>query len=120
MTLRSETPPPPANLPADPPPDSDAPTTAQLKGDIDSGRTGDKVPVFDPALSPLGTDDEAAGRPPGTRRVALARRFETLERWIKGSRRSSAAHANADGFPVVFVGFIAVVALIFIGALSML
>jgi hypothetical protein len=40
MTLRSETPPPPANLPCDPPPDSDTPTAAQLKADIDSGGYG--------------------------------------------------------------------------------
>lgn len=33
----------------------------QLRDDIDSGRTGDKVPVADPAAAPLGSDDEAAG-----------------------------------------------------------
>jgi hypothetical protein len=38
-------------------------TSAQLKGDINSGRTGDKVPAFDPAAAPLGTDEEAAGTP---------------------------------------------------------
>jgi GTPase len=37
-------------------------TTAQLRRDIESGGTGDKVPVLDPAASPLGTDAEAAGR----------------------------------------------------------
>ena len=36
-------------------------TVAQLRDDIDSGRTGDKIGGFDPAASPLGTDDEAAG-----------------------------------------------------------
>ena len=35
--------------------------SAQAKGAIDSGRTGDKVPGFDPAAAPLGTDDEAGG-----------------------------------------------------------
>lgn len=34
---------------------------AQLKGDIDSGRTGDKIGGFDPAAAPLGTDAEAGG-----------------------------------------------------------
>ena len=38
-------------------------THAQLKADIDSGRTRDKVAVFDPAAAPLGTDEEAAGTP---------------------------------------------------------
>jgi hypothetical protein len=34
---------------------------AQLEGDIDAGRTGDKSPGEDPAAAPLGTDEEAAG-----------------------------------------------------------
>ena len=34
---------------------------AQAKDAIDSGATGDKVPGFDPAAAPLGTDDEAGG-----------------------------------------------------------
>jgi hypothetical protein len=33
----------------------------RLRQNIDSGRTGDKVPVADPAAAPLGTDDEAGG-----------------------------------------------------------
>ena len=51
-------------------------TVAQLKNDIDSGRTGSKVATADPGLSPLGTDDEAAGRPPSSARVAMARAEE--------------------------------------------
>jgi hypothetical protein len=35
-------------------------TVEQLRGAIDSGRTGDKVAVVDPAAAPLGSDDEAA------------------------------------------------------------
>jgi hypothetical protein len=34
---------------------------SQLKHAIDSGATGDKVAVFDPSSTPLGTDAEAAG-----------------------------------------------------------
>jgi hypothetical protein len=33
----------------------------RLRGEIDSGRTGDKVGYPDKATSPLGTDDEAGG-----------------------------------------------------------
>jgi hypothetical protein len=95
----------------DAPPDAARPTTAMLKGDVDSGRTGDKNPVFDPGLSPLGTDDEAAGRPPSALRVALARRYESVGRWTKGSRKTGAAHHKHDGVPVVFIGFILAVAL---------
>ena len=43
----------------------------RLKAAIDSGRTRDKVPGFDPSAAPLGTDEEAAGqgiaRDPSTR-----------------------------------------------------
>jgi hypothetical protein len=38
--------------------------TDQLREQIDRGQTGDKVDFPDPAAAPLGTDDEAAGRPP--------------------------------------------------------
>ena len=51
-------------------------TVAQLKDDIDSGRTGSKVATADPGLSPLGTDDEAAGRPASPERIAMARAEE--------------------------------------------
>jgi hypothetical protein len=37
-------------------------STEQLRRDIDSGRTGDKVDWPDAAMTPLGTDDEAVGR----------------------------------------------------------
>jgi hypothetical protein len=38
-------------------------TAGQLKDDIDRGLAGDKIPTFDPAVAPLGTDEEAAGTP---------------------------------------------------------
>jgi len=63
-------------------------TTAQLRDDIQSGRTGDKVAGFDPAASPLGTDDEAGGNSPTPDQVALARAQET-------SQRPADGHANA-------------------------
>jgi hypothetical protein len=55
---------------------SPSPTTSQLRHDIDSGRTGEKVAAPDPAAAPLGTDDEAAGTPPSCAAVAIARRAE--------------------------------------------
>ncbi|MHC2103644.1 MULTISPECIES: hypothetical protein [unclassified Methylobacterium] len=76
MLLRSETPPSPGNLQADPPPDSNNPTSAQLKGDIDSGRTGDKIPHVDVGAAPLGTCEEAGGAPPTSQEVRLARQNE--------------------------------------------
>jgi hypothetical protein len=71
--------------PMDPPPPSARPTVAMLQGDIDSGRTGDKNPMFDPSGAPLGTDDESAGTPPTPFRVAVARNYATVERWTGGS-----------------------------------
>ena len=104
--------------PAKAPPSSAAPTTAQLKGDINSGQTGDKNPVFDPALAPLGTDDEAAGRPPSPFRIELARRYEGLERWIGRSRRaSSAAHDKRDGVALGFAAFAGCVGLVLVAGI---
>ena len=49
---------------------------AQLKRDVESGATGDKVPMLDPGLAPLGTDDEAAGAPLDPKLVAEVRERE--------------------------------------------
>jgi hypothetical protein len=38
-------------------------TLAQLKDDIDKGKTGQRARSGDPGLSMLGTDDEAGGAP---------------------------------------------------------
>jgi len=51
-------------------------TAAQLRRDIDRGHTGDKVAWPDPALAPLGTDEEAAGTPLAPGDIAAARRAE--------------------------------------------
>jgi hypothetical protein len=63
------------------PPRDDGPraTLAQLRQDIDSGATGDKVPVIDPASAPIGTDGEAAGAPPSPELVAATRRLERTD-----------------------------------------
>jgi hypothetical protein len=82
--------------PIDAPPTSSSPTTAQLRADIDSGRTGDKIAVIDPGLSPLGTDDEAAGTPAVPHRISLARRLEGVQRWAKGAGRAAYANRQAD------------------------
>ncbi|KAA0122466.1 hypothetical protein CIW48_18305 [Methylobacterium sp. P1-11] len=107
MTLRSETPPPPGNLPCDPPPDSEAPTTAQLKGDIDSGRTADKTPHMDIGAAPLGTCEEAGGTPPTSQEVRIARQNERApsERAAKGY-----AHQRQPWVLPLYIGFIAAAA----------
>jgi hypothetical protein len=51
-------------------------TTARLRADIDAGLSGSKVAGSDPAAAPLGTDDEAAGTPPTSAAVDMARAAE--------------------------------------------
>ena len=104
--------------PMDPPPMHANPTSAQLKGDIDSGRTGDKNAIFDPALSPLGTDDEAAGFPPKPEQVALARHQESAARWRDGAEMDAYAHRNSSKALYAYVGFIGLVLVLFVGAFS--
>lgn len=64
-------------------------TPAELQADIDCGLTGEKVAVFDPAASPLGTDEEAGGTPtPGH---VLAEERRRARREIDESDPSQAA-----------------------------
>lgn len=65
------------------------PTTDALRTGIDRGGASDKVDFPDPAASPLGTDDEAAGTPPMPADVALAARHELA--------RPSVDHPNDGG-----------------------
>ena len=98
MPFRSEDPPSPGNISVDTPPDSKKPTTAMLKADIDSGRTGDKISHYDPGLSQLGTDDEAAGNAPSHERVALARKTEAAS--PKVLERAQAGRGNKWVLPI--------------------
>jgi hypothetical protein len=124
MSNRSDTPPhtdiPPTHTikTMDAPPLTKGSTTAQLKGDIDSGRTGDKNAAFDPALSPLGTDDEAAGTPPKPEQVDLARYQESSARWQDDAEKDSYAHRDSRKALYAFVGFIGLVLVLFVGAFS--
>ncbi len=78
------------------------PTTQQLKADIDSGRTGDKVVEgFDLGLSTLGTDDEAAGSPNTPEQVALARALEKRDAPKPPVEQS--ANVSRPGRPVLWI-----------------
>ena len=118
MERRNDLPPSQTIRPMDAPPDSDTPTTAQLKADIDSGRTGDKVEVFDPGLSPLGTDDEAAGTPAEPHRIRLARRLEGARRWAMGAGRAARAHGSADIALVAYLGGILLIGCVIVGGVA--
>ncbi len=78
------------------------PTTQQLKTDIDSGKTGDKVVEgFDLGLSTLGTDDEAAGSPNTPEQVALARALEKRDAPKPPAEQS--AKISTPGMPVLWI-----------------
>jgi len=47
-------------------------TADRLRYEIDRGRGGDKVDARDPAVAPLGTDDEAGGSTPTPAQVRQA------------------------------------------------
>jgi hypothetical protein len=74
---------------------SDKPTSAQLRGDIDRGKTGDKTPGVDPAAAPMETDAEASGMPPTPEEVAQARALE--RHGIEGRRNAAAPEKAPDG-----------------------
>lgn len=114
VTDHSDLPPTHTTKPMSPPPPSKEPTVEMLKGDINSGRTGDKNPVYDPGLASLGADDEAAGTPATPFRVALARAQENIARWSKGAQAVGATHHKHDGFPALFVGFIGLAGLVLV------
>jgi hypothetical protein len=62
-------------------------TVEQLRDDIDHGRTCDKVDAPDPAVAPLGADEEAAGTPPDPSAVEAARTLEVSRACTPRSRR---------------------------------
>jgi len=108
MTFRSETPPSPGRLDVAEPPASERPTTAMLKADIDSGATGDKVKAYDPGLSQLGTDDEAAGNAPSHERIALARKTEAAPPRVRNASRPHGPNAWVLPGYGAAIGFVAI------------
>lgn len=54
------------------PTNSYPPTADRLRHDISRGKAGDKVDHPDLAAAPLGTDDEAAGRPASPEELRIA------------------------------------------------
>lgn len=77
-------------------------TADRLRHDIDRGRAGDKVDAMDPAAAPLGTDDEAAGKPPTVAEVKLAYENEVGRR-VTSERTSADDHGLAIWVTVVLV-----------------
>ncbi|AWN45081.1 hypothetical protein DK419_00995 [Methylobacterium terrae] len=110
MSYETDVPPHLSAQRADPPAPLDAPNpnAAMLKGDIDSGRSGDKVEVFDPGMAMLGTCEEAGGNALSPKDIARARLAEIKERWRLSPRKPGYAHNHADPTLALYVGFIGV------------
>jgi hypothetical protein len=83
-----------------------APTTEQLRRDIDKGRSGSKVDFPDPAAAPLGTDDEAGGTPPSPEAVRTAWRQEVGEAPVKSEQ---------PALDIAVYVYIGIIAAIFVG-----
>jgi hypothetical protein len=66
-------------------------TIEQLRSDIDHGRTCDKIDAPDPAVAPLGSDEEAAGTPPHPAAVEAARALEVSRSCQSPSSRGMGA-----------------------------
>jgi len=85
------------------------PNTDELRHDIDSGQTGEKIRGSDPAAAPLGADEEAAGAPPSPGDVGLARARET------SMSADSQERNRGVGAAWLLIGFIVVLAAVLIG-----
>ena len=70
-------------------------TSSQLKDDIDSGRSGDKVAFPDPAAAPLGTDEEAGGTPTNPQLLFLERQANLSQARPKKHSHSVCAQYQA-------------------------
>jgi hypothetical protein len=75
-------------------------TVDQLRSDIDGGRTMDKVRGSDPAMAPLGADEEAAGTPLSAEAISMARAYER-----KNPTRHSIPRRRI-GYAWILIGFI--------------
>lgn len=90
-------------------------TTEQLRRDIDSGLSGDKVDGGDPSAAPLGTDEEAAGTPVAPEKVAQARVAERRATLLPPGLPPGTARSPRPGWlfaTIVACGAAAVLALL--------
>jgi hypothetical protein len=72
-------------------------TTAQVRGDIQSGLTGDKVAGDDPSAAPLGTDEEAGGASLDPQLIARTREAEKAARPARGTVNAASPQLAPDG-----------------------
>jgi hypothetical protein len=87
-------------------------TPEQLRADIDSGRTHDKIAHPDPAAAPLGTDEEAAGTRIDPHAVSGDRRAEN--RAVPEAPDRAKAHAQSRKSRVLMIVLCGVVCAILV------
>lgn len=87
-----------------------APTTDQLRDQIDRGLTGEKVAASDPATVPLGTDAEAGGTPP----TARERKMEAAAR-----PRLRGGHTDTRIGPWLYLCELGAVGIVIVGIVLM-
>jgi hypothetical protein len=87
--------------------DPEPKTVDRLRGDIDRGLTGEKVPGSDPAAAPLGTDAEAGGVPPTRAEIELEARSRTTP--AAPARRGRTGWLWAAGAAVLVLLVLAVI-----------
>ena len=95
------------------------PNVAQLQDDIQSGRTGDKAPGFDPAAAPLGTDDEAGGSPVQPTEVRAARAAERASKPQQARPNASEPSRAPDGGPSRGLGTLEVLWMLMLGLVGL-
>jgi hypothetical protein len=102
----------------------DGTNPAQIRGDIQAGRTRDKRPGFDPASAPLETDAEAGGSAFNPEDVRIARRQNQSNPCHENSNYATAMRRAGDasyrrhaGWPrmlLLALGCVVVVMVVFI------
>lgn len=75
--------------------DPTPPNSAQIRGDIQRGLTGDKRPGFDPAMVPLETDSEAGGSSFTQDEINIARETQRHEAPQQTSRNFDVAMGSS-------------------------
>lgn len=90
----------------------DKPETGQVRSAIDSGKTGDKVTVQDPAAAPFYTDAETSGQP--TRRGWARYSARLQEIWATPYQK----HATHEDHKNAMLDFGFIAALVVIGIIA--
>jgi hypothetical protein len=99
--------------------EADALNWAQVRDQIDRGETGDKKAIEDPAVAPLGTDTEAAGRSTCGGHIARSAAAEDGGRKARAAAQGRTVARPRRALVALAVALIAVVVVVFAVALAL-